>query len=115
MNKIKYYFLLHAILLMYSLGSVCSKIAANKKIMSLDFIIFYGLLLVILFLYAILWQQILKHVSLNIAYANKAVTLIWGMVWGILIFQEKIHFKNIIGALIVMLGVVLVVMGNKNE
>lgn len=67
--------------------------------------------------YAVLWQQILKKVPLNLAYANKAVTLVWGMVWGAVIFKEHISVSNIIGAVIVLAGVLLMVTGGekKNE
>ena len=33
-------------------------------------------------------EQILKHLPLTVAYANKPVSLIWGMIWGTFIFGE---------------------------
>ena len=64
-------------------------------------------MLVILFIYAIGWQQILKRLSLSMAFANKAVTVIWGMVWGFFIFGESVSALNIWGAAMVVVGVVL--------
>ena len=58
-------------------------------------------------LYAIGWQQIIKRLPLTTAFANKAVSIVWGMVWGILIFHEKITVGNIVGAALVISGVVL--------
>ena len=71
------------------------------------FILLYGGMLVILFIYAIGWQQILKRLSLSMAFANKAVTVIWGMVWGFFIFGESVSALNIWGAAMVVVGVVL--------
>lgn len=117
MKKIKPYLILNLILLFYSLGGICSKIASGKQFLSFEFILFYGLLLFTLAVYALLWQQIIKKIPLNIAYANKAVNLIWGMVWGAAIFKEHISLSNIIGAVIVLAGVILMVTGGekKNE
>ncbi len=69
----------------------------------------YGLMILILGIYAILWQQILKQMSLTVAFANKAISIVWGMVFGAVIFSEKITFNMILGSLIVMAGIVLVV------
>ena len=112
-SKIIYFAALHIMLLVFSLGSVCSKIAAGKEVLSPGFFIFYGLVLFILFVYAIVWQQLLKGLNLVTAYANKAVTVIWGLVWGSLIFNETVTIKNIIGAAIIIFGVYLVVSGDE--
>ena len=63
----------------------------------------------ILFAYAIAWQQVLKRLPLVTAYANKAVTVIWGLVLGATFFQEKITLQKVIGAFIIIFGVYLVV------
>lgn len=117
MKKAKSYIVLHLILLLYSLGNVFSKIAAEKEFLSLEFCLYYGLVLFILAAYAVLWQQVLKSIPLNIAYANKAITLVWGIAWGALLFNEAISISNIIGAVIVLSGVLLMVTGGekKNE
>ena len=95
---------LHLLLLVYSLSGIFSKNAAREPFMSPIFILLYGGMLVI---YAIGWQQILKRLSLSMAFANKAVTVIWGMVWGFFIFGESVSALNILGAAMVIVGVVL--------
>lgn len=109
MKKLRIYLSLHIILLLYSLCSVCSKYAALQQFLSPKFFVFYGLVIVILGIYAIFWQQILKKLPLNVAFANKAVTILWGMLWGVLLFYETITPKMIMGALIVLVGVMMVV------
>ena len=60
-------------------------------------------------IYAVLWQQILKRVPLVTAYANRAVTVIWGLIWGLLIFDERITIQKIVGAAIIVTGIMIVV------
>lgn len=115
MKKAKSYMLLHLIILLYSLGNVFSKGAAEKEFLSFEFCLFYGLVLFILAVYAVLWQQVLKSIPLNIAYANKAISLVWGMLWGALMFKETISISNIIGAVIVLVGVLLMVTGGEKK
>ncbi|MCM1054519.1 MAG: hypothetical protein NC394_03255 [Bacteroides sp.] len=113
----KSYIILNAILFFYSLSGICSKTASQKDFFSFEFILLYGVALFILAVYALLWQQIIKSIPLNIAYANKAITLVWGMIWGTIIFKEQITFFNIIGAALVLFGILLIVTGGekKNE
>ena len=118
LNKIKPFIILHAIVLIYSLSSICSKTAANSQFLSCKFIFFCGLVVFFLGIYAFFWQQVLKLLPLNTAFANKSVTIVWGMVFGILFFKEQLSLNMIIGAVIVIIGVILSVSsegGKHNE
>lgn len=106
---VKEYLKLHVLLIIYSLGAICSKLASGQEFLSLQFCIYYTSTLLILAIYAAAWQQILKRLSLSSAYANKAVTIVWGMVWGKLLFSEKITFQNILGAFVIIIGIYIVV------
>ncbi|MGN0454862.1 MAG: EamA family transporter [Ruminococcus sp.] len=108
-SKIFNFILLHAVLLMYSFCSVFSKLAAGTDFMSAQFIMFYGIMLVILGAYALLWQQILKRMPLTTAFANKGIVIIWGMILGALFFGEAITWNMIVGSIIVFIGILLVV------
>lgn len=101
------YIKLHIILLLYSISAVCSKKAAGVPLFSTKFFILYGSCILFLGLYALGWQQILKKLPLTTAFANKAITVVWGIVWGSLLFRETINIRHIIGAALVVLGVVL--------
>jgi drug/metabolite transporter (DMT)-like permease len=105
----KKYIYLHLMLMVFSLGEVCSKLASTQEFLSVPFFLFYGLLLLSLAFYAVMWQQFLKVMPLTTAYANKSVIIIWGMIWGSVIFGEKITWNMILGALIIMIGVYLMV------
>lgn len=101
------YLLLHLLLAVFSLNGIFSKLAAQYPFMSLQFIFFYGCSIVVLGIYAIGWQQVIKHLPLTTAYANRAVTVAWGIVWGILVFNEPFNLAKIAGALVVLTGVAL--------
>lgn len=113
-SNLKTYFLLHFILLLYSINGIFSKLASTKEFMSLDFILLYGVVLFNLFIYAILWQQVLKKIPLTTAFSNKSIIIIWGMIWGKLIFNEAIKWNMILGIIIIILGVYMVVRNNEN-
>ena len=100
---------LQLLLLVYSLGGIFSKMAALQSFLSMKYILYYGIVLFILVIYAIFWQQIIKKLPLIVAYASKAVTVIWGVVWGMLVFNEHITIQNIVGAIIIVVGIVFVV------
>lgn len=100
---------LHAVLLLFSFSSVCSKIASGFTFLSPGFMAFFGISFLILIIYAVLWQQILKTFSLNLAYMNKAVLIIWGMIWGYFLFGERIKWNMLLGAGLIGVGVYLMV------
>lgn len=113
-ENVKWFIILHIIILIISISGICSKTAAQYELLSKEWIIFYGLVICILGFYAIAWQQVIKHLPLIVAYANKAVTTIWGLIWGFLIFHEKITPLKIVGAAVVIIGVYFVVTGDED-
>ena len=69
----------------------------------------------VLVVYAFFWQQILKKMSLTVAMANKSVTVIWGIVYGWLFFRETITFNNLLGAVVIIVGIWIVVSADKED
>lgn len=114
-TNVKTYVLLNILLMVYSLSSVCSKLAAGEEGISFRFIVLYGIIIILLGIYAIFWQQIIKSMPLTAAYANRAITVFWGMLWGLLIFKEKITPGKIIGAVLVIAGIILFALSDKEE
>ena len=107
-KKGKHIFLLQLVVMVYTLATVAAKFAAGYKPLSKEFILFYGIELVILVIYAILWQQIIKRMDLSIAYANKAFGIFWTLLWAILFFKEAVTWKNILGIVVVFSGIMVV-------
>ena len=105
------FILLQIALLIMSFGAVCSKMAGRQEFLSIPFFAFYGALILILFVYAIIWQQVLKRISLVVAYACKGVGIIYGIIWGVVFFKEVITWKMIAGAVLVLIGVYICIFG----
>ena len=112
-SKIKVVLLLQILLMVYSLFGICSKLAAQQPFLSFKFIMYYGIVILNLAIYAVCWQQIIKRIPLVTAFANKAVTVIWGLIWGKIFFQEAITAQKLLGAFIIICGIVLVVTENE--
>ena len=110
---IKTYAVLHFILLLYSFVGVFMKLAFKNDFMSFYFLLFAGLAVLFLGIYALLWQQVLKKLPLTVAFTNKAICIAWGMLWGALFLVFYITWYKIVGSLIVFAGVVLVVSNNE--
>lgn len=106
-GRIKTLFALHMLLMVYSTSGILSKLAAGVDFLSIEFCIYYGGVLLLLGFYAIGWQQILKRLPLTTAFSNKAVTIVWGIIWGALFFFEPITSPKAVGALLIIAGVVL--------
>lgn len=106
-DKVKVLFLLHMMLMIYSTSGICSKMVAKQSFLSIPFCFYYGMVILLLGFYAIGWQQVIKRIPLTMAFANKAVTVVWGIIWGILVFHESLTLAKIVGAVVVVAGVVL--------
>ena len=104
---IKGFILLQLSFFIYSCSSVVAKFASGNDVFSFRFIFFYGLDVVILGVYALLWQQAIKRYELSIAYANKAITLLWALMWSVFLFKDTIRWNHIVGIVIVMIGIIV--------
>lgn len=109
----KTFIFLHVVLFLYSICNLLSKKASSYEFLSPKFILFYGGMIVLLMVYAVLWQQVLKRMPLTIAFANKSVVILWGILWGVLFFEEVVTWNMILGAIIISVGVFFV--GAENE
>lgn len=114
-ENIRSFLALHILLLIYSVSSVCSKLAASQPMGSFPFFMMYGGVILALGIYALGWQQVIKHLPLTAAYANKAVTVVWGMILGTVFFQEQLCARQILGAAVVIVGVVLFTCASTEE
>ncbi len=98
---------LHLLIMLYSTSDIFSKLAGKEAVFNFRFIMYYGCVILLLGIYAIGWQQIIKRMPLSTAFANKAITTVWGTVWGVVFFHENLSIGKIIGIILVMAGIVL--------
>ena len=106
-KKITDIMLLQAVIIIFSITSVLAKFASEQEFLSGGFILFYGLEVIVLGIYAVCWQQIIKRFDISVAYANKATVLLWGAVWSRLIFKEVQSPRQFAAMGLVIAGVVI--------
>ncbi len=107
-EKVKTIVKLQIVVLIYTFASIFAKLASGEKLFSLSFCFFTGMELLVLFLYALVWQQVMKKTELTVAYANREMYLLWSLLWAVVFFQNKITFFNVIGCIFVIIGTVLI-------
>lgn len=93
--------------LLYACVSIFTKYASMHEFMSWNYILGLMGAIAIMGIYAILWQQVLKRVELSLAYMFKGTSIVFVMLLAYLLFGEQITWNNIIGAIIIIVGIVL--------
>ena len=99
----------------YSLSTVAGNMASKYPFLSWNYILYFGIDFCILAVYALMWQQVIKKFQLSIAYANKAIGLLWSMLWNFLIFSQGITWGKVLGVRLVMAGVVVMNIGEGRD
>ena len=108
-TRIRAVLLLQGIIIVYTFSGVFGKLATQgHAFLSPKFLLFVVLDLLVLACYALLWQQILTRFDLHVAYANRSMATVWGLVWAAVIFGEQITGMNIAGTACILAGTLLV-------
>ena len=107
-NSLGNIILLQLVVMIYSVADVIAKFVSRQEFMSARYIMLFMLEFAALGAYAILWQQAIKHFELSIAYVNKAMTLLWAMIWSIFIFHESLTLQNVLGVALVIVGIIII-------
>lgn len=107
MRKWIIYIVLISINMLYACVSLFTKYASQQDFMSWNYVL--GLIgaVGVMGLYAILWQQVLKRIDLSLAYMFKGTSIVFVMLLAYVLFGEQITWNNIVGALIIIGGIVL--------
>lgn len=92
----------------YTCSGIAAKLASGYGFMSWGFILCYGAEILLLGIYAVFWQQIIKRADISVAYANRAAAIFWSTLWAVLIFKEQVNVQNIAGIILIFLGIWLV-------
>jgi len=103
-----YLFVLQLFILLYSTTAIVAKLASREQFLSRDYVLFYLLMVAILAVYAIGWQQLIKHVDLSVTFANKGIGVFWTMLCANMILGETITWNNIVGGVLVFCGIIVI-------
>jgi drug/metabolite transporter (DMT)-like permease len=103
-----------AVVAVYSLSGLFTKKASMYDFLSIPYFSCLLGLVFVLGLYAVLWQVVLKGVPLSRAYLFRSLTVVYGLGLAYFVFHENITAMNIIGALVVLCGL-LILLGEKTQ
>lgn len=106
---------LQLVIIIYTCSSIAAKFAAAESLFSFRFCLFYGIEIMVLGVYAVLWQQIIKRFELSVAYANRAMVLVWSMLWAVVIFHNEMTVQNLFGVALVIAGTAVVNLDTREE
>ena len=83
------------------------KLGGRHPFLSMGYILWFLGAMAILAIYAVIWQLILEHVPLTVAYLRKGLSYVLALVWAAVIFQEIITWKQILGISLIIVGMVV--------
>ena len=98
--------ILRLVYLFYSTVSLATKFTSLQEFLSLKYFLGLAIVVAMLGIYAIIWQQVLKRIELTTAYMFKGTSLIFVLLFSALIFNETITLWNIVGASLIVGGIV---------
>ncbi len=93
--------------MIYACVGICTKMASQQATMSWPYLLWFGGAVAIIGVYALLWQQVLQRIELSTAYMFKGTTLVFTMLIAALLFGEQITMPNIVGSVIIIIGIVI--------
>ena len=93
--------------LVYSLSGVFCKYASFYEPLSWGYILCLGAVVSVLGVHAVLWQKLLSMMQLNKALLCKSITLFFGLLIANQLFDEQITINNILGAVIILSGLIV--------
>lgn len=93
--------------MLYACVTLFTKFAAQHEFLSMLYCLGLCGAIGVMGVYAIWWQQILKHIEISTAYMFKGTSLIFVMLLACIIFGEQITLNNIIGAAAIIIGIAL--------
>lgn len=96
-----------AVFLLYSFEPIAAKYTSQQDFGSIQFWLGLGAVFGVLGLYAILWQQLLKHIPLSTAYMFRGSTLIYVLILSVILLGDSITVFNGIGAGMIVAGIAL--------
>lgn len=93
------------VFLVYSSANIFMKLSSSGE--GLSSLFYLGCAFGVLGVYACLWQQILKFIPLTTAFMFKSITVLYGMFFAWFLFKEDITLNNMLGAILIVTGIIV--------
>lgn len=101
------YLVLIGVNLVYACTSIFTKLASRQEMLSWPYLLCILGAFAVMGLYALLWQQVIARMPLSTAYMFKGTSLIFVLLFSVLMFGEGITWTNIAGSLVIIAGIML--------
>ena len=99
--------------LLYAIVLILNRMASIYAPLSLGYILLFGISVIVLAIYAISWQQIIKRMPISDAYMFKGTSIVFVLLLSAWLFEEAITWQNVIGSIIIILGIALFAKADK--
>jgi drug/metabolite transporter (DMT)-like permease len=99
--------------LLYSIIAILTKYASSFIFLSVEYILLLISIVIILAIYALSWQQIIKRMPISDAYMFKGTSIVFVLLLSAWLFEEIITWQNIVGSIIIILGIALFAKADK--
>ena len=113
LKTVSKYVLLISVNLLYSLTCIFTRSASNYEFLSIEYVLLLFGAVCVLGVYALSWQQIIKRMPISDAYMFKGTSIVFVLLLSSLIFDEVITWQNIVGSIIIILGIALFAKADK--
>ena len=101
------YLALIGVNLIYACTSIFTKLASRQEMLSWPYLLCILGAFAVMALYALLWQQVIARMPLSTAYMFKGTSLVFVLLFSVLLFGEGITWSNVVGSVIIIAGIVL--------
>ena len=93
--------------LILSSSGVFLKLASMHAFLSLAYIAYFAMTVIVMGVYAVLWQKVLEWMPLNQAYLYKSSGIAISLMYAYILFDEQITMYNILGCMMIMAGIMM--------
>lgn len=99
--------------LLYAIVLILNRMASIYAPLSLGYILLLSVSVIVLAIYALSWQQIIKRMPISDAYMFKGTSIVFVLLLSAWFFEEIITWQNIVGSFIIILGIALFAKADK--
>lgn len=115
MKKWLSYIVLILAIAIYSTVGVLTRCASMCPFLSWQYVLFLIGAVGVLGIYAIIWQQLIQRMEISLAYMFKGLGVVFALLICHYVFDEVITTHNIIGAIIIIVGITLFAWADNRE
>lgn len=101
------YLFLICVNFIYACTSICTKMASRQNLLSWPYMFWIAGAIGVMGVYALLWQQVIMRMPISVAYMFKGTSLVFVLLFSVLFFGEVITINNLVGSVIIIVGIVL--------